>query len=322
MDWGNDYFTFSDTNIEYIWKFLKIVQRARLALHGPPLDRVVPALRHLALPARADAVRRLPGSRRPVALRPLPAPRPRRRVRRRLDDDAVDAARERRRGRSSRRGVRAARERRMGRRQALPRTTRSSSGSRGQPSSSGWRYRGPFDDLAPGSARRASRHPVGGRDDGPGHRRSSTSRPAAAARTSSSSKVHDLAVLTPVDESGRFYDDYGWLHGISTTEAADQIIGRLGETGFLVEAGPLHACLPALLALRHAADLPALGRLVHLRRGDPAEAARGERQGRSGCPSTWGSAWTTGCATWATGTSRAAATTGCRCRSIRARAAT
>ena len=25
MDWSNDYFTFSDTNIEYIWKFLKIV---------------------------------------------------------------------------------------------------------------------------------------------------------------------------------------------------------------------------------------------------------------------------------------------------------
>src|SRR5437588_866274 len=25
MDWGNDYFTFSDTNIEYIWSFLKLV---------------------------------------------------------------------------------------------------------------------------------------------------------------------------------------------------------------------------------------------------------------------------------------------------------
>ena len=25
MDWGNDYFTFSDTNIEYVWKFLKTV---------------------------------------------------------------------------------------------------------------------------------------------------------------------------------------------------------------------------------------------------------------------------------------------------------
>src|SRR5215469_2352051 len=26
MDWGKDYYTFSDTNIEYIWKFLRIVQ--------------------------------------------------------------------------------------------------------------------------------------------------------------------------------------------------------------------------------------------------------------------------------------------------------
>src|SRR2546425_2401979 len=25
MDWGNDYYTFSDTNIEYIWRFLKTV---------------------------------------------------------------------------------------------------------------------------------------------------------------------------------------------------------------------------------------------------------------------------------------------------------
>ena len=54
MDWGNDYFTFSDTNIEYIWRFLKRRARARLALPGPPGDGVVPALRHLALPARAD----------------------------------------------------------------------------------------------------------------------------------------------------------------------------------------------------------------------------------------------------------------------------
>ena len=25
MDWGNDYFTFSDTNIEYIWRFLALM---------------------------------------------------------------------------------------------------------------------------------------------------------------------------------------------------------------------------------------------------------------------------------------------------------
>ena len=41
----------------------------------------------------------------------------------------------------------------------------------------------------------------------------------------------------PVDEAGRFYDNYGWLHGLSTAEAADQIVGWLAEHGFLLEAG-------------------------------------------------------------------------------------
>src|SRR4026209_1557402 len=35
MDWGRDYFTFSDTNIEYIWKFLKLVhERGWLVLRA------------------------------------------------------------------------------------------------------------------------------------------------------------------------------------------------------------------------------------------------------------------------------------------------
>ena len=34
MDWGNDYFTFSDTNIEYIWRFLQAMHEQRLALPG------------------------------------------------------------------------------------------------------------------------------------------------------------------------------------------------------------------------------------------------------------------------------------------------
>ncbi len=50
------------------------------------------------------------------------------------------------------------------------------------------------------------------------------------------SKVHDLDVLTPVDESGRFYPEYGWLHGLSTGEAAEQIVGDLGDRGLLVRA--------------------------------------------------------------------------------------
>ncbi len=48
MDWGNDYFTFSDTNIEYVWRMLKTVHERDWLYLGPPLDRVVPALRHLA----------------------------------------------------------------------------------------------------------------------------------------------------------------------------------------------------------------------------------------------------------------------------------
>ena len=35
----------------------------------------------------------------------------------------------------------------------------------------------------------------------------------------------------PVDEAGRFYDDFGWLHGMSTTEAAEQIIGNARGEG-------------------------------------------------------------------------------------------
>ena len=129
--------------------------------------------------------------------------------------------------------------------------------------SSGWRYRGPFDDLPPGSEveHRVIPWEDVTMDQGTGIVHIA---PGCGGEDFELSKVHDLAVLTPVDESGRFYDDYGWLHGLSTTEAADQIIGRLGETGFLVEAGLYTHAYPALLALRHAADLPALGRLVHL----------------------------------------------------------
>ena len=43
----------------------------------------------------------------------------------------------------------------------------------------------------------------------------------------------------PVDEAGRFYDAYGWLHGLSTGDAKEQIIGDLGERGRLVEAGEI-----------------------------------------------------------------------------------
>jgi isoleucyl-tRNA synthetase len=40
-----------------------------------------------------------------------------------------------------------------------------------------------------------------------------------------------LPVLTPIDEAGRFYPEYGWLHGLGTADSADQIVADLSERG-------------------------------------------------------------------------------------------
>src|SRR5436305_496653 len=100
----------------------------------------------------------------------------------------------------------------------------------------GWRYEGPFDDLAPGTAveHRVIPWDDVSLDEGTGIVHIA---PGCGTEDFELSRVHDLPVLMPVDESGRFYDDYGWLHGLSTREAAEQIIGNLEEKGRLVEAG-------------------------------------------------------------------------------------
>ena len=84
---------------------------------------------------------------------------------------------------------------------------------------------------------------------------------------------------TPVDETGRFYPEYGWLHGLSTVEAADQIIGDLDERGLLVEPGR-RAQLPECWRCH----TPLIFRLsddwfISRRRDAPADA-RGERHRR------------------------------------------
>ena len=156
--------------------------RAGLPLQGPPLDRVVPALRDVDLGARAR--RELRGPHRPVALRPPPAPRPAGPVARGLDDDAVDAARQRRRRRQPGGRVRPpARRRVVGGRAARP--TRSSSSGPRAPSSSASATRGRSTTCRP--------PPRSSTASSPGRtcpwrraRASSTSRRAAAPRTSSS----------------------------------------------------------------------------------------------------------------------------------------
>src|SRR3954453_7784674 len=234
MDWGNDYFTFSDTNIEYIWKFLKIVHERgwlymghratewcprcgtslsqhELTQSGVYQDRADPSLSVrfplLDRPGQSVVVWTttpwtLPAN---VAAAVNPEAEYGRRengewvaVERFPDDVFVERAR----------GADLV----------------------------GLRYRGPFDDLKPGSE---VEHRVIPWDDVTMDQGTGVVHiaPGAGGEDFELSKVHDLPVLTPVDESGRFYDDYGWLHGVSTTESADQIIGVLGEKGILVESG-------------------------------------------------------------------------------------
>ena len=234
MDWGKDYFTFSDTNIEYIWKFLKIVNERNwlylghrstewcprcgtslsqheLTQSGVYQDRADPSLfvRFPLLDRHGESVVVWTTTPWTLPANVAAAVHPGEEYGRRENGEWVavklfpdDAYVERLQGSDL----------------------------------VGWRYRGPFDDLAPGSS---VEHRVIPWDDvtmdqGTGIVHIA---PGCGGEDFELSKTHDLAVLTPVDESGRFYDDYGWLHGLSTTEAADQIIGRLGETGFLVDAG-------------------------------------------------------------------------------------
>ena len=60
--------------------------------------------------------------------------------------------------------------------------------------------------------------------------------PGCGAEDFELSRVYDLPVITPVDEGGRFYDRFGWLHGLSTSESAEQIATDLAERGRLIAA--------------------------------------------------------------------------------------
>ncbi len=264
MDWGTDYFTFSDTNIEYVWRMLKSVHERNWLYLGHRSTEWCPrcgtSLSQHELSQSGVYQERLDPSlfvRFPLLDRhgeslviwtttpwTLPA-----NVAAAVKPDAE----------YGRRG-----DRRMGRRRALSRTRSSRTGGRGRSSSAGatpvrsTRCRPeprvehrviPWDDVT--------------LDQGTGIVHIA---PGCGGEDFDLSKVHDLPVLTPVDESGRFYDDYGWLHGLSTVEATDQIVGNLGERGLLVEATTYAHSLSALLALRHAADLPHRRRLADQRR--------------------------------------------------------
>jgi isoleucyl-tRNA synthetase len=232
MDWGNDYFTFSDTNIEYIWKFLKRVHErgwlykghrstewcprcgtsiSQHELTGSYVDRADPSL-FVRFPLRDR-----PGESLVIwTTTPWTLPA---NVAAAVNPDA-DYGR-----RPNGEWVAAARypderfdEIRKGAELV------------------GWRYEGPFDDViaAAADAHRVIPWEDVALDEGTGIVHIA---PGCGSEDFDLAREHDLPVLMPVDESGRFYDEYGWLHGLSTADAAEQIIGWLEERGKLVEAG-------------------------------------------------------------------------------------
>jgi isoleucyl-tRNA synthetase len=232
MDWGNDYYTFSDTNIEYIWKFLRVVHDrgwlflghrstewcprcgTSISAHelvGSYVDRADPSL-YVRLPLLerpGDSLVIWTTTPWTLPANVAAAVNPDADYGRRANGEWVAVARypddhfsERLRGADL----------------------------------VGWRYEGPFDDLAPG---RGVEHRVipwdeVALDEGSGIVHIA---PGCGGEDFELSRVNDLPVLMPVDEAGKFYDDYGWLHGLSTVEAKEQIIGALEEKGRLVEAG-------------------------------------------------------------------------------------
>jgi isoleucyl-tRNA synthetase len=231
MDWGRDYFTFSDTNIEYIWRFLKIVNERGWLYVGHRATAWCPRCgtslsQHELTQAGVYQERSDPSLfvRFPLIDRPgesvviwtttpwtLPA-----NVAAAVNPEGEYGLREN--------GQWVLAER-------FPDETF----VRRVPGAElvGLRYEGPFDNLAPGASVEHRIIPWAevSLAEGTGIVHIAT---GAGPEDFELGRSLDLPVLAPVDEAGHFYDDYGWLHGLSTVEAADQIVANLTERGFLV----------------------------------------------------------------------------------------
>ena len=233
MDWGLDYYTFSDVNIEYIWRFLRLVhERGWLYRHRH--REWCPPLRHVDLGARARRQLRRQGG--PVPVGAPAAARPARRGAGHLDHHALDAARQRGRGRQPRRPLRA----------AAPTATgwRSSAGGDGPfdpvvrgAEMVGWRYEGPSTPWPPAppssigwcaGTRSASRRAPASSTSPRLRRRRLRPRPGPRA-----------ARAGPGRRVGPLLRHVRLAAGQTTTDARDRIVDDLRDRGVLVDAGTI-----------------------------------------------------------------------------------
>ena len=233
MDWGNDYLTFSDANIEYIWRFLKEC-RARdwlfkghrstqwcprcgtsLSQHEQAGEENYRELEHPSLYVRFPLVDRDGESLVVWTTTPWTLPA---NVAAAVKPDVEYGLRDG--------GWRLAEE-----------GADYDNVLQGE-DLVGLEYHGPFDDLP---AQEGVRHRVipwdeVALDEGTGIVHIA---PGAGAEDFELSRVHGLPVLAPIDESGRFLPGYGPFEGLTTDGAAQAIIRALDESGLLVEAGTI-----------------------------------------------------------------------------------
>lgn len=237
MDWGSDYFTFSDTNIEYIWRFLQIVDERNwlykghrstewcprcgtsMSAHelaGSYIDRTDPAL-----------TVRFPLNDRPgefvVIWTTTPWTLPAN-VAAAVHPDADY-------GRLAN-GDWMAVARANG--QEIVETKKGSE-------LAGWTYTGPFDDLRPPVPHKVIEWEEVSMDEGTGIVHIA---PGCGTDDFELAKPNELEIITPVDESGKFYADFGWLAGRGAHEAAEDITNDLRERGLLVHAGTIEHRYP------------------------------------------------------------------------------
>jgi isoleucyl-tRNA synthetase len=233
MDWGNDYFTFSDTNIEYIWRFLKECDRrgwlykghrstqwcprcgTSLSKHEQAGDENYAELEHPSLYVRFPLKDR-PGESLVIwTTTPWTLPA---NVAAAVKPDAEYGLRD-------------------GDWRLASEDGEYDNVVEGE-DLVGLEYEGPFDDLPAqhGVVHRVIPWDEVALDEGTGIVHIA---PGAGAEDFELSRVHGLPVLGPIDESGRFVTGYGELEGSSTDEVAEPIVQALRERGRLVEAGTI-----------------------------------------------------------------------------------
>ena len=238
MDWDNDYYTFSDTNIEYIWRFLKTVHErgwlykghrstqwcprcgTSLSQHEQAGDENYVEIEHPSLYVRFPLLDREGEALVVWTTTPWTLPA---NVAAAVKPDAEY-------------GLRAGGWSLATGEDGYERVVKGEE-------LVGLRYQGPFDELA---AQQGVEHRVI-----PWEEVSLTEgtgivhiAPGAGTEDFELSRIQDLPVLMPIDESGRMLSGYGELEGLSTEEVAEPVVESLRDRGLLVDAGRIRHRYP------------------------------------------------------------------------------